>query len=179
MLTLSLLRHAKSSWAEPSQDDFDRPLNERGIEAAPAMGKFMAAQKLVPDLILCSTAVRARETLELVRPHLPRATMVEYEDGLYLAATPVLLKRVRAVAADVGHLMLVGHDPGMHGLATKLAGVGRSGAAGCACGQVSDRGTCGHRIRCEGLEGHQAGRGAPQGLHVAQATALTCAIGLS
>ena len=124
MLTLSLLRHAKSSWAEPSQDDFDRPLNERGMEAAPAMGKFMAAQKLAPDLILCSTAVRARETLELVRPHLPRGTEVQYEDGLYLAAATMMLKRVRAVGSDVGHLMLVGHDPGMHGLATKLAGSG-------------------------------------------------------
>jgi phosphohistidine phosphatase len=124
MLTLSLLRHAKSSWAEPSQDDFDRPLNERGMEAAPAMGKFMAAQKLAPDLILCSTAVRARETLELVLPHLPRKATIEYEDGLYLAAASAMLKRVRAAAAGVEHVMLVGHDPGMHGLATKLAGSG-------------------------------------------------------
>ena len=140
MLTLSLLRHAKSSWAEPSQDDFDRPLNERGVEAAPAMGKFMAAQKLAPDLILCSTAVRARETLELVRPHLPRATKVEYEDGLYLAAASVMLKRVRAVGGDVGHLMLVGHDPGMHGLATKLAGSGDPELLGALAAKFSTAG---------------------------------------
>jgi phosphohistidine phosphatase len=124
MLTLSLLRHAKSSWAEPSQEDFDRPLNERGREAAPAMGKYMAAQKLAPDLILCSTAVRARETLELVLPHLPHGTVVEYEDGLYLTAATMMLKRVRAIGSDVGHLMLIGHDPGIHALATKLAGSG-------------------------------------------------------
>ena len=93
-------------------------------EAAPAMGRFMAVQGLAPDLILCSTAARARQTLELVLPDLPRQTDVAYEDGLYLAAASTMLKRIRAVEAGVRHLMLVGHDPGMHGLASELAGSG-------------------------------------------------------
>jgi phosphohistidine phosphatase len=88
------------------------------------MGKYMAAQKLAPDLILCSTAVRTRQTLALVLRYLPRETKVEYEDGLYLAAATVILKRIRAAAPEISHLMVVGHDPGMHGLATKLAGSG-------------------------------------------------------
>jgi phosphohistidine phosphatase len=124
MLTLSLLRHAKSSWADPAQDDFERPLNERGREAAPRMGAYMAKQKLAPDLILCSPAARTRQTLALVLPHLQRIAEVAYEDGLYLASTGQLLKRIRRTPAPTTHLMLVGHDPGMHGIATRLAGTG-------------------------------------------------------
>ena len=124
MLTLSLLRHAKSSWADPSQDDFDRPLNERGAEAAPRMGAFMARNKIAPGLVLCSTAVRTRQTLAHVLPHLPADTEVSYEDGLYLATAIELLALVRKTDATVSHLMLVGHDPGMHDVTTRLAGSG-------------------------------------------------------
>jgi phosphohistidine phosphatase len=124
MLTLSLLRHAKSSWADPSQDDFDRPLNERGNEAAPRMGAFMARNKIAPGLILCSTAVRTRQTLAHVHPYLPATAEVSYEDGLYLATAIELLGLVRKTAATVSHLMLVGHDPGMHDVTTRLAGSG-------------------------------------------------------
>jgi len=124
MLTLSLLRHAKSSWADPSQDDFDRPLNERGDEAAPRMGAFMARNRIAPGLILCSTAVRTRQTLAHVLPHLPATAEVAYEDGLYLATAIELLGLVRKTAATVSHLMLVGHDPGMHDVTTRLAGSG-------------------------------------------------------
>ena len=74
MLTLSLLRHAKSSWANPGQQDFDRPLNERGLEAAPRMGAFMADHGIAPDLVLCSPSVRTRQTLGLVLPHFSPAT---------------------------------------------------------------------------------------------------------
>ncbi len=124
MLTLSLLRHAKSSWADPSQDDFDRPLNERGDEAAPRMGAFMARNRIAPDLILCSAAIRTRQTLAHVLPHLPAKTEVGYEESLYLATAIELLALVRKTKAAVSHLMLVGHDPGMHDLATRLAGSG-------------------------------------------------------
>jgi phosphohistidine phosphatase len=124
MRTLSLLRHAKSSWADPGVGDFDRPLNERGKDAAPRMGAFMADRKLAPDLILCSTAARARQTLDLVLPQLSGEPAVLYEDALYLAAASALLRRVRKVDAAVRHLMLVGHDPGLHALAVHLAGEG-------------------------------------------------------
>jgi len=124
MLTLSLLRHAKSSWSDPRLKDFERPLNDRGETAAPRMGAFMARRGLAPDLILCSTAVRARQTLNLVLPHLKGAPELVYEDGLYLASSATLLKRVHQVSADVRHVMIVGHDPGMHTLAVELAGSG-------------------------------------------------------
>ena len=124
MLTLSLLRHAKSSWAEPAQDDFDRPLNERGREATPRMGSYMAGLDITPDLILCSPAVRTRQTLALVLPHLPRTAEIAYDNDLYLASTGDLLKRIRKTPGSISHLMIVGHDPGMHGIAVKLAGSG-------------------------------------------------------
>ena len=99
MLTLSLLRHAKSSWDDPGLDDLDRPLNERGREAAPRMGHFLARNAVRAGLVLCSTSLRTRQTLDLVLPHLQPAPSVAYEDALYLAPASVLLKRFRKVAA--------------------------------------------------------------------------------
>jgi phosphohistidine phosphatase len=126
MLTLSLFRHAKSAWDEPGLEDFERPLAKRGEAAAPRMGAFMAANGIVPQLILCSPAVRTRQTVDLILPFLRPAPTVEYEEALYLAAATVLLARVRKVGRHVGHLMLVGHNPGMHGLAAALPKPGDS-----------------------------------------------------
>jgi phosphohistidine phosphatase len=123
--TLSLLRHAKSSWADAGLDDFDRPLNARGENAAPRMGEFMARNGIVPELILCSSAARTRQTLDLVLPRLPGNPKVVLEDALYLASEGALLARIRKVSAAVRHAMLIGHDPGMHALACALAGSGR------------------------------------------------------
>jgi phosphohistidine phosphatase len=128
MLTLSLLRHAKSSWDHPALDDFDRPLSKRGATAAPRMGAYMAAHRVAPDLVLCSPAVRARQTLDLVLPHLSGGPTVVYEDGFYLAASSVLLARIRKIEAKVRHVLIVGHDPGMQGLALELAGSGKGEA---------------------------------------------------
>jgi phosphohistidine phosphatase len=125
MLTLSLLRHAKSSWADPGLDDFDRPLNARGEDAAPRMGAFMARHRIAPELILCSPAARTRQTLDLVLPRLRPQPEVVYEDSLYLATEATLLARIRKVPTSVRHVMVVGHDPGLHALARQLAGAGR------------------------------------------------------
>jgi phosphohistidine phosphatase len=124
MLTLLLLRHAKSSWDDPSLKDFDRPLAPRGRTAAPRMGAYIAQQGLAPELILCSPAVRARQTLDLVRPHLAGNPTVVYEDALYLAAASLMLARLRKIEGKVGSVMMVGHDPGMQGLALELSGSG-------------------------------------------------------
>ncbi len=124
MLTLSLLRHAKSSWANAGLDDFDRPLNARGEGAAPRMGEFMAGHGIAPGLILCSPAARARQTLDLVLPRLPGKPEVVHEDALYLASAQVALARIRKVRAKVHHVMLIGHNPGLHALACELAGTG-------------------------------------------------------
>ncbi|MBO0765566.1 MAG: histidine phosphatase family protein [Hyphomicrobiaceae bacterium] len=124
MLTLSLLRHAKSSWSDARLRDFERPLNERGESAAPRMAAFMARRGLLPDLVLCSPAVRARQTLRLMLPYFEKAPRVAYDDALYLASPGMLLKLIRTAAAPVRHTMVVGHDPGLHMLAVELAGSG-------------------------------------------------------
>jgi phosphohistidine phosphatase len=124
MLTLLLLRHAKSSWDDASLKDFDRPLAPRGEAAAPRLGAYMAERGLSPELILCSPAVRARQTLDLVLPHLADDPTVVYEGSLYLAAPSVVLARLRKIEGKVNCVMVVGHDPGMQTLALELSGAG-------------------------------------------------------
>jgi phosphohistidine phosphatase len=127
MLTLLLLRHAKSSW-EGRAKDFERPLAPRGERAAPGMGAYLVAQGLLPELILCSSATRTRQTLALVLPHLSGQPEVMVEDGLYLATSTALLSRLRRVGSGIVRVMMIGHNPGMHGLATMLSGSGEEKA---------------------------------------------------
>jgi phosphohistidine phosphatase len=124
MLTVSLLRHAKSSWAETEKADFDRPLAARGEKTAPRMGAFLAEQQVLPELILCSTARRARTTLDLVLPHLGASPEVVFEDEVYHASAPALLKRLRKVPDGTQHVMIVGHNPALQSLAVDLAATG-------------------------------------------------------
>lgn len=128
MLRLALLRHAKSSWDNPGLDDFDRPLNERGRHAAPLMGAYLESTRFFPDLVLCSTAKRARETLECVLPHLTTAPKsIVFEDELYLVPGDSILRSARALAGSATRLLVIGHNPGMHTLACRLAVSGDDG----------------------------------------------------
>lgn len=125
MLTLLLLRHAKSSWDDPALDDFDRSLNKRGTKSATAIGRYLAREKLAPDLVLCSSAVRTRATLSLLLSELPKgAPPVHYSQQLYLAAPDAILEEIRRHAGSAARVMVVGHNPGMHALALSLAGDG-------------------------------------------------------
>lgn len=126
MLTLSLLRHAKSSWDDPELEDHERPLSLRGAADAPRMGAFMAEKALNPELVLCSSSVRTRATLMLVLTKLDEAPPdILYEDGLYHAAPAKLLARARKVDNAIGHVLLVGHNPGLHALVLELTGAGK------------------------------------------------------
>src|SRR5512134_4043577 len=117
MLTLALLRHAKSNWDVPGVLDFDRDLAPRGLEAAPRMGAEIARIGFSPDLVLCSDAVRARMTYDLVAPYIaPPPRMVLHENGLYMAGARHLLARLHEVPDTVKSVMLVGHNPGFHEL---------------------------------------------------------------
>jgi phosphohistidine phosphatase len=125
MLTLSLLRHAKSSWADRELEDHERPLAKRGTKAAGAMGAFIAREGLRPDLILCSGSVRTRATLALVLPQLGApAPQIVFDDVLYMAEPTALLARLHQVENDTRRVMLIGHNPGLHALALELAGQG-------------------------------------------------------
>jgi phosphohistidine phosphatase len=123
--TILLLRHAKSDWANPGLDDHDRPLNPRGERAAEAMADHIAQHCPRPDLILCSTAVRTRQTLApLVRRLANPAPPLALEKGLYLASEEALLERLRAVPDAAGTVLLIGHNDGIWQLAEALAGRG-------------------------------------------------------
>lgn len=125
MLTLSLLRHAKSSWSDPELDDHERPLAKRGVKAIPAVAKFMRQEKLRPTLVLCSDAMRTRATLALLLAESgPPTPRVIYDDALYLAAPETILAQLAAVDDADSHVLVVGHNPGLHALALELVGEG-------------------------------------------------------
>jgi phosphohistidine phosphatase len=121
MGTLYLLRHAKSSWDDPDLDDHDRPLNGRGRRSVEQLQATVGEKQLQPQLVICSTATRARQTLEPLLPDL-RGTQVRYDDAMYGASAGQLLDLLRAVSPDVGSVLLVGHNPGMEDLAHRLSG---------------------------------------------------------
>ncbi|WP_045836488.1 histidine phosphatase family protein [Hyphomicrobium sp. 99] len=123
MLSLALLRHAKSSWDAKGIDDFDRALNERGRTAAPIMGAVLKELNFAPEHILCSPAKRTRETLELIKPFVKEAD-VTFDDQLYLTSQDTLFARLKDIPVGVKRVLMVGHNPGMHGLALMLAGTG-------------------------------------------------------
>ncbi len=126
---LLLLRHAKSDWSTPALTDFDRPLAERGRRAAPLLGRFIGERKWRPELVLCSSALRARQTLDLVLPVLPVQPQVRYLKSLYLAAPSRMIALLRRQPADIGSIMVVAHNPGMENLAFQLLGGVTSAAA--------------------------------------------------
>lgn len=128
MLTLSLLRHAKSSWDDPALDDFDRPLAPRGLAAAPAIGRWMVRNGVRPDAVIASPAARARETWELVAKALAAPIPVTFDEALYMASPRTLLDIARGVRGVAGHLLLVGHNPGLHAFATALVDEGPAAA---------------------------------------------------
>jgi phosphohistidine phosphatase len=117
---LYLLRHAKSSWRQSELDDHDRPLAGRGRRAADAIARYLSEQEIAPELVLCSTARRARETAERIRPALGTAT-IRHEPELYGASAASLLERVRAVPDSVASVLLIGHNPAIEELALDLA----------------------------------------------------------
>ena len=134
MRRLMLLRHAKTEHAAPSGHDQDRRLDERGRLDAAAIGTWIGRHPPLPDAVLVSTAVRARQTWEIardamknaVRVHQPR---VELLDELYGAEPTQLLRLIRlAEVTNPARLMLIGHNPGMHELALMLAGSGDAAA---------------------------------------------------
>lgn len=119
---LVLLRHGKSDWTDSTLADHERPLAKRGRRAAGAIARHMREIKLRPALVLCSSALRARETCELIEPALAGSAVVRVEDGLYAASSIDLLTRLKRVAATIPSVLLIAHNPGLQELAELLAG---------------------------------------------------------
>lgn len=123
MKRLVLVRHAKSSWDDPTLRDRDRPLAPRGRKAAKRMARWARKHDIRPQLVVCSSAVRARETLTRMLPGLGEPE-VWIEVTLYAASTETLLQRVRSLPDEVDDAMLVGHNPGLMGLVLLLSAAG-------------------------------------------------------
>jgi phosphohistidine phosphatase len=121
MKTLLLMRHAKSDWDADYESDHERPLNERGLRSARLMGRVLAEEGLVPDLIISSTAVRARTTAELAIEAGGWSSEIRLDRSLYDEGPRGVLV-VGASAPDVDGLMLVGHQPTWSMLVSALTG---------------------------------------------------------
>jgi phosphohistidine phosphatase len=121
---LWLLRHAKSSWDDPGLADADRPLASRGQAAAAAMAAYIAASDVRPQLVLCSPARRARQTLGAVLPELGDELEIRIESELYTFDADVLFTRLRSVDDRVASLLVVGHNPAFQELALMLTSTG-------------------------------------------------------
>jgi phosphohistidine phosphatase len=118
MRTLYVLRHAKSSWDDASLGDHDRPLTGRGRRAAALIGKHMREEGIRPQLVLCSSATRARQTLDGLGGG---AETVEVGSDLYLASGDELTARLRKLEPELASVMVIGHNPGMQDLVVTLA----------------------------------------------------------
>ena len=113
---LLLLRHAKSSWDDPALADHDRPLAPRGRRAGKRMGAYLRDEQVEIALVLCSSATRARQTLERVDP----PGEVRIEASLYGASASELLERVRRVPDETESVMLIGHNPAIEDMTALL-----------------------------------------------------------
>jgi phosphohistidine phosphatase len=119
-LRLHVLRHAKSSWTDSRLADAERPLAPRGRKAAKQLARWADEHDVRPEVVVCSSALRARQTLERVLPGLG-GPEVSTEDSLYGASTESLFARVKALPDELEEAMLVGHNPGMQSLVLLLA----------------------------------------------------------
>jgi len=122
MKTLFLLRHAKSSWNDSNLQDFDRPLNARGKKGAELIAAFIKKEKVSPDLIISSPAVRARETIEIIVKAAKPPAELRFDQRIYEATSLVLNEVISQIEEDKSSVLLVGHNPGMENLLEMLTG---------------------------------------------------------
>ena len=122
MKRLLILRHAKSSWADSSIDDSQRPLNERGLRDAPRAGAWLRERGLLPDAIITSDAVRARTTAQAVAKTAGYSQEIIIEPSLYHAKPDDVLAVLRGIRTDALTVLVVGHNPGLEDLVAQLTG---------------------------------------------------------
>ena len=123
MQTLLLLRHAKSSWKDDGLDDHDRPLNARGKRDAPRMGQLLRDEKLLPELILCSSARRCRKTAEHVIQSSGYRGETRITSELYEAGADQHRQILARLPDELGSVLMIAHNPGLEELLESLIGV--------------------------------------------------------
>lgn len=122
MKKVILVRHGKSSWDNPDLDDHDRPLNPRGRAAAPVIAGWLDRRRHRPDIVLCSSAQRTRETASRMASVIEDMPTPLIDEGLYHASPKAILERLRGLDSDLGTVMVIGHNPGLSALSRKLSG---------------------------------------------------------
>jgi phosphohistidine phosphatase len=122
MKILYILRHAKSSWDDAALSDFERPLNERGLKAAPLVGSVMKKNQFQPELILSSPARRAEQTAALIKQSAGIGGAIRFDERIYEASPARLLEVISEQEEKIQSVMLVGHNPGLEGLLKFLTG---------------------------------------------------------
>ena len=121
MKLVTLLRHAKSSWSNAGLSDYDRPLNSRGLADAPMMAQRLLDRNCIPDIILCSSAQRTRQTAQLIIEGLQLdADTVSFHESLYLASPGTLLDIIQSTDSTYQHAMVIAHNPGLESLGRQL-----------------------------------------------------------
>ncbi len=116
------MRHAKSSWDDFSISDFDRPLNQRGLKAAPLMGKILQEKAFLPEIILSSSANRAKTTAEIVADSINYgADKIVYVDSIYESSEFNLLMLIKSLESDLKDVMIIGHNPALTAIINKLS----------------------------------------------------------
>ena len=121
MKTLLILRHAKSSWKAAHLSDHERPLNKRGKHDAPRMGQLLLANDLLPQLIICSSAKRARETFRLLSKACDYQGEIHFSDTLYLAEPEAYIEALSKFGDGYERVMVIGHNPGLEELLEDLS----------------------------------------------------------
>jgi phosphohistidine phosphatase len=120
--TLVLIRHAKSSWADPLQSDFDRRLNDRGEQEAPDMGEKLKAMDIIPDLIIASSAKRTRQTAKRIAKKVGYdVDKIKLEDKLYHCLPSVFEEVINGVGDKVKTVYIVGHNPGITAFVNRIS----------------------------------------------------------
>lgn len=147
------MRHAKSSWEEGSLKDFDRPLNDRGIKDAPRMGRYLEELGIIPDNIICSPALRAKQTILSVAEVLGlESEKITWDEDLYFRGAMSYIQAIKRVNGPSSAVLIAGHYPMVSDVVSTLIGQelrGHFSTATIACVEVNieswdalDEGTC-------------------------------------
>lgn len=135
MKTLVIIRHAKSSWAEPEMDDFDRPLNEKGLRDAPLMAELLLKKNVTPDLIISSPANRAKTTSQTFAKILSYDKEIDFQEGIYHSGSTFFRNELKNYSDDYDTIFAFGHNPDFTYLVSFFSGqqIGNLPTCGMVC----------------------------------------------
>jgi phosphohistidine phosphatase len=122
MKSVLVLRHAKSSWKYPDKTDHERPLNKRGKRDAPLMGRLLKKERLVPDVIISSTAMRARATAEAIAKASGYKGDITFNRSLYASGPQAYIDVLHDLSDEYVRVLIIGHNPGLEELVEMLTG---------------------------------------------------------